>query len=77
LDLSWCQAADKGLPAPDAVIYMKVKPEEAAKRGGYGQERYEKADTQQKVGAIFEKLKQPSWLVGSTPFPPSLFLPCI
>ncbi len=36
------QAPDKGLPAPDATIYLSMTPEAAAKRGGYGSERYEK-----------------------------------
>lgn len=36
------QAPDRGLPAPDAVIYLAMTPEAAALRGGYGSERYEK-----------------------------------
>ena len=36
------QAPDRGLPAPDATIYLRMTPEAAAKRGGYGSERYEK-----------------------------------
>jgi hypothetical protein len=36
------QAPDRGLPAPDAVIYLHLTPEAAALRGGYGAERYEK-----------------------------------
>lgn len=36
------QAPDRGLPAPDAVIYLHLSPEAAAQRGGYGGERYEK-----------------------------------
>ena len=36
------QAPDKGLPAPDAVIYLAMSPEAASLRGGYGNERYEK-----------------------------------
>lgn len=39
---SLMQAPDKGLPAPDAVIYLAMKPEAAALRAGYGNERYEK-----------------------------------
>jgi len=38
------QAPDKGLPAPDATIYLSMTPEAAAKRGGYGSERYEKVN---------------------------------
>ena len=36
------QAPDSGLPAPDATIYLSMTAEAAAKRGGYGRERYEK-----------------------------------
>ena len=36
------QAPDSNLPAPDATIYLNMTPEAAAKRGGYGSERYEK-----------------------------------
>ena len=36
------QAPDSGLPAPDATIYLSMTAEAAAKRGGYGSERYEK-----------------------------------
>lgn len=33
--LSWCQACDVGLPAPDAVIFLDLTQDEAEKRGGY------------------------------------------
>lgn len=44
------QAPDKGLPTPDAVFYLDLAIEEAAKRGGFGGERYEQAEMQQEVG---------------------------
>lgn len=34
LSLEWCQAPDKGLPAPDCVIFLDLTQEEAEKRGG-------------------------------------------
>ena len=43
------QAADKRLPAPDAVLYLNLTVEAAAKRGGFGQERYEREDMQKQV----------------------------
>lgn len=49
LDMSWCRASEAGLPAPDLIIYMSLSPEVSAKRGGYGEERYEKAAFQQQV----------------------------
>ena len=34
LRLDWCQAPDKGLPAPDLVIFLSLTPEQAEARGG-------------------------------------------
>jgi len=34
LSLEWCQAPDRGLPAPDCVIFLQLSPEDAEKRGG-------------------------------------------
>ena len=33
-NLSWCQACDVGLPAPDAVIFLDLTQDEAEQRGG-------------------------------------------
>jgi len=63
LDLAWCKAPDVGLPAPDAVIFLELSVEEAAKRGDYGKERYEKLDFQAKVYEQFLKLREPNWHV--------------
>lgn len=30
LDLDWCKACDRGLPAPDCVIYLDIPVEDAA-----------------------------------------------
>ncbi len=49
MDVDWCKAPDVGLPAPDLVIYLSVTNEVAAARAGYGGERYEKAEMQDKV----------------------------
>lgn len=38
-----------GLPAPDVVVYLRLDPRVSAARGGYGTERYEKVEFQQKV----------------------------
>jgi dTMP kinase len=35
LSMEWCQAPDKGLPAPDCVIFLDLSQDEAEKRGGY------------------------------------------
>ena len=34
LSVDWCMAPDKGLPAPDAVIFLDLSQEESEKRGG-------------------------------------------
>lgn len=49
LDAAWCQAPDKGLPAPDVVFFLSLTPEQAADRGGYGSERYEEKHFQAKA----------------------------
>ncbi|CAD7926198.1 unnamed protein product [Amoebophrya sp. A120] len=51
--LSWCKAPDVGLPEPDCVFFLQVDPETAKQRSDFGEERYEKAEFQQKVGAQF------------------------
>jgi dTMP kinase len=42
MSIDWCLSSDKGLPAPDAVIFLDLSLEEAERRGGYerGQERF-------------------------------------
>ncbi len=37
------------LPAADTVLHMSLDPKDAAARGGYGGERYEKQEFQRKV----------------------------
>ena len=49
MELDWCKAPDKGLPAPDKVFYLQLDHATAAARGGYGEERYEKQAFQEKV----------------------------
>ena len=41
IDFEWCRDPDRGLPRPDIVCFLDVSGEEAKKRGGYGDERYE------------------------------------
>jgi hypothetical protein len=49
MDLGWCQAPDRGLPAPDTTLYLTLDRGAAAARAGYGEERYEKQEFQTKV----------------------------
>lgn len=49
MDVEWCRNPDIGLPAPDLVVYLRVSNVVAAARAGFGEERYEKAEFQDKV----------------------------
>ncbi|KAJ3055139.1 hypothetical protein HK097_011376 [Rhizophlyctis rosea] len=64
LDLDWCKSPDVGLLIPDLVIYLDLVPSEAATRGDYGAERYEKVEFQEKVRNTFKKLEDNRWKVG-------------
>lgn len=57
-DLEWCKNPDVGLPAPDAIIFLDMPIEEAAKRGDFGEERYEKIDFQKAVRECYMELKK-------------------
>ncbi|PVH79638.1 hypothetical protein DL98DRAFT_655370 [Cadophora sp. DSE1049] len=56
LSLSWAQTCDVGLPKPDVVIFLDLEAEEAEKRGGYGEEKYEKREMQLRVRELFRSL---------------------
>ncbi|KAF8327334.1 thymidylate kinase [Amanita rubescens] len=49
LPYTWCRAPDISLPSPDLTLFLDISPEHARKRGGYGQERYEKEEMQKRV----------------------------
>jgi len=57
LSLAWAREPDVGLPRPDMVIYLDLEPEEAEKRGGFGDEKYEKKEMQANVRRLFFELK--------------------
>lgn len=73
-DLEWCRSPDRGLPAPDAVLYLELSIEDAARRGGFGQERYEKKEAQTLVKQIYEQqLRDERWqLFDATQTPDAL-----
>lgn len=68
MDLEWCKTCDRGLPSPDCVIYLDMPVEEAAKRGQFGEERYEKIDFQIKVREKFMALKASDEANGVVPW---------
>jgi len=55
--LDWCKSPDRGLPRPDAIIYLDIKPEVAKRRGDYGAERYEDEVFQEKVQRQLDTLR--------------------
>ncbi|KAJ3806081.1 thymidylate kinase-domain-containing protein [Lentinula lateritia] len=65
ITLPWARAPDSALPSPDLTLFLDISPEVALTRGGYGEERYEKADMQRRVRNVFEEIgRQVSATVG-------------
>ena len=58
MDIEWCKSCDKGLPAPDVIIYLDMPIETSSTRGKFGEERYENIDFQKMVRLKFMELKQ-------------------
>lgn len=56
LSLEWAWQPEVGLPRPGLLLFLSISSEEAAKRGGYGEERYETDAMQNKVRHLFERL---------------------
>lgn len=56
LSLEWAWHPEVGLPQPDLLLFFSISPEIAAKREGYGEERYENDEMQSKVRRLFELL---------------------
>ena len=53
LGIQWCKAPDVGLPKPDLIIFLDVDLATAKSRGGFGDERYEREETQKTVRQLF------------------------
>lgn len=56
LTLDWAWYPEIGLLKPDILFFMDISSEEAAKRGGYGAERYETEKMQARVRTLFREL---------------------
>ncbi|BDD58735.1 hypothetical protein MAP00_003991 [Monascus purpureus] len=56
LSLQWAWQPEVGLPRPDICIFLNISPEQAAKRGGFGVERYENSTMQNRVREIFQSV---------------------
>ena len=61
LDLEWCKAPERGLLRPDCVLYLNMPVDQAEKRGGFGEERYETTELQKNVRENFEALTEDWW----------------
>ncbi|XP_053664870.1 uncharacterized protein LOC128714019 [Anopheles marshallii] len=57
LDMEWCKAPESGLLKPDLVILLTLSTEALARRGGFGDERYEVPAFQKKVIEKYSMLK--------------------
>ncbi|CAK3938940.1 Thymidylate kinase [Lecanosticta acicola] len=57
MDLAWCRHMEVGLPRPDLCLFLDVKAEEAERRGGFGNERYEKKELQDRVRGLFGEMR--------------------
>ena len=56
LSLEWAWYPEIGLPQPDLVYFLDISSADAAKRGGYGEERYETEKMQSNVRSLFTEL---------------------
>ena len=56
MSYEWCRAPDVALPAPDLTLFLAVSPEAQAARGGFGAERYERQEFQERVEHVFERI---------------------
>jgi dTMP kinase len=56
LSLEWAWLPEVGLPRPDLCLFLNISTEEAARRGGFGIERYETNSMQQRVRQLFLSL---------------------
>ena len=56
LSLHWAWAPEIGLPKPDVTLFLHISPQDAAKRGGFGTERYETTKMQSRVRELFGEL---------------------
>ncbi|KAI9760542.1 MAG: Slx4p interacting protein [Chaenotheca gracillima] len=57
LDLEWARWPDVGLPRPDVCIFLDISPADAARRGGFGEEKYETTEMQGQVRRLFEEMR--------------------
>ncbi len=57
IDLQWARWPEVGLPRPDVCVFLDISTDDAAKRAGFGGERYENARMQTRVRELFQELR--------------------
>lgn len=57
MNLAWCRHMEVGLPRPDLCLFLDITAEKAASRGGFGTERYEKQEMQDRVRELFAEMR--------------------
>ena len=57
MNLAWARQPEVGLPRPDVCLFLDISPQEAAKRGGFGEERYESNQMQTRVRELYAELQ--------------------
>jgi len=62
VDFKWCCGPENGLPKPDIVMFLKLSTSEMAKRSGFGDERYENIEFQNKVDINYDKFKNDNFI---------------
>lgn len=62
IDFNWCCGPENGLPKPDLVIFLKLSSDEMIKRSGFGEERYENVEFQNKVDKNYDKFKNDNFI---------------
>ncbi|RDI77556.1 hypothetical protein Vi05172_g12391 [Venturia inaequalis] len=58
LPLAWARHPEVGLPRPDVCLFLDIAPEEASRRGGFGEEKYETKRMQDRVRELFAELTE-------------------
>lgn len=62
VDFKWCCDPENGLPKPDLVMFLKLSLEEMARRSGFGVERYENVEFQNKVDENYDKFQSNNFI---------------
>eukprot|EP01067_Filipodium_phascolosomae_P000327 Filipodium_phascolosomae@DN1263_c0_g1_i1.p1 len=66
-----CLAADRGVIAPDLVVYLEVDEKAAQQRSNYGEEVFERISVQREVRKYFTEFsKEPAWMIIDASLPP-------